>query len=93
MVALNSAPCARCLLLFASIRRTFAKTSFNNGAYAEYIKVPQRIVELNMLTMPTASPTKRPRMVEPPACVLRGLHETRVEIGDTVMVIGGGPLD
>jgi hypothetical protein len=29
-------------------------------------------------------------MTEPLACVLRGLHETRVEIGDTVAVIGGG---
>src|SRR5581483_4410605 len=25
-------------------------------------------------------------------CVLRGLHETGVEIGDTVVVIGGGPI-
>jgi L-iditol 2-dehydrogenase len=31
-------------------------------------------------------------MVEPLACVLRGLHETNVEIGDTVAVIGGGPI-
>jgi L-iditol 2-dehydrogenase len=31
-------------------------------------------------------------MVEPLACVLRGLHETGVEIGDTVVVIGGGPI-
>src|SRR6202007_1748533 len=31
-------------------------------------------------------------MTEPLACVLRGLHETRVEIGDTVAVIGGGPI-
>ncbi|MGH9602081.1 MAG: zinc-dependent alcohol dehydrogenase, partial [Terriglobales bacterium] len=28
----------------------------------------------------------------PLACVLRGLHETNVEIGDTVAVIGGGPI-
>jgi L-iditol 2-dehydrogenase len=31
-------------------------------------------------------------MVEPLACVLRGLHETSLEIGDTVVVIGGGPI-
>src|SRR5260370_5530268 len=31
-------------------------------------------------------------MPEPLACVLRGLHETGVEIGDTVAVIGGGPI-
>ncbi len=31
-------------------------------------------------------------MVEPLACVLRGLHETKMEIGDTVAVIGAGPI-
>jgi len=31
-------------------------------------------------------------MTEPLACVLRGLHETGVEIGDTVTIIGGGPI-
>jgi L-iditol 2-dehydrogenase len=31
-------------------------------------------------------------MVEPLACVVRGLHEMRPEIDDTVAVIGGGPI-
>ncbi len=31
-------------------------------------------------------------MVEPLACVLRGIEETRVEPGDTVVVIGCGPI-
>jgi L-iditol 2-dehydrogenase len=31
-------------------------------------------------------------ITEPLACVLRGLHETGVQIGDTVTVIGGGPI-
>src|SRR5207253_10581842 len=31
-------------------------------------------------------------MVESLACVLRCLHETGGEIGDTVTVIGGGPI-
>jgi len=31
-------------------------------------------------------------MVEPLACVLRGLHETKMEIGDSVAVIGAGPI-
>ncbi len=30
-------------------------------------------------------------MVEPLACVLRGLQETKMDIGDTVAVIGAGP--
>src|SRR5437763_17166331 len=31
-------------------------------------------------------------MTEPLACVLRGLHETGAEIGDTVTILGAGPI-
>jgi L-iditol 2-dehydrogenase len=65
---------------------------FNNGAYAEYIRVPRRIVETNMLAVPPDVSYEEAAMVEPLACVLRGLHETEVEIGDTVTVVGGGPI-
>ncbi len=65
---------------------------FNNGAYAEYIRIPQRIVEANMLAIPEGVSFEAAAMTEPLACVLRGLHETGVEIGDTVAVIGGGPI-
>jgi L-iditol 2-dehydrogenase len=65
---------------------------FNNGAYAEYIRIPRRIVECNMLAIPPDVSFEEAAMVEPLACVLRGLHETGVEIGDTVVVIGGGPI-
>jgi L-iditol 2-dehydrogenase len=65
---------------------------FNNGAYAEYIRIPRRIVEINMLAIPPDVSYEEAAMVEPLACVLRGLHETGVEIGDTVTVVGGGPI-
>jgi len=65
---------------------------FNNGAYAEYIRIPRRIVEVNMLALPQDVSYEEAAMAEPLACVLRGLHETKVEIGDTVTVIGGGPI-
>jgi L-iditol 2-dehydrogenase len=65
---------------------------FNNGAYAEYIRIPRRIVETNMLAIPRDVSYEEAAMVEPLACVLRGLHETEVEIGDTVVVVGGGPI-
>jgi L-iditol 2-dehydrogenase len=45
-----------------------------------------------MLVVPNNVTYQEAAMVEPLACVLRGLHETNVEIGDTVVVIGGGPI-
>jgi L-iditol 2-dehydrogenase len=65
---------------------------FNNGAYAEYIRIPKRIVETNMLAIPNHVTYEEAAMTEPLACVLRGLHETKMEIGDSVAVIGAGPI-
>src|SRR6266404_9485980 len=92
VVALNSAPCQMCFYCSRHQENLCEDLLFNNGAYAEYIRVPKRIVEANMLAVPPDVTYEEAAMVEPLACVLRGLHETGVEIGDTVTVIGGGPI-
>lgn len=92
VVALNSAPCGQCFYCSRHQENLCQDLLFNNGAYAEYIKVPRRIVETNMLAIPANVTFEEAAMVEPLACVLRGLHETGVEIGDTVAVMGGGPI-
>lgn len=92
VVALNSAPCGQCFYCSRHQENLCQDLLFNNGAYAEYIKVPRRIVETNMLQIPANVTFEEAAMVEPLACVLRGLHETGVEIGDTVAVMGGGPI-
>ena len=92
VVALNSAPCQQCFYCSKHQENLCEDLLFNNGAYAEYIRIPKRIVELNMLSVPPDVSYEEAALVEPLACVLRGLHETGVEIGDTVTVIGGGPV-
>ncbi len=92
VVALNSAPCQICFYCSRHQENLCEDLLFNNGAYAEYIRVPKRIVELNMLAIPPHVSFEEAAIVEPLACVLRGLHETGVEIGDTVTVIGAGPI-
>ncbi len=92
VVALNSAPCQACFYCSKHQENLCEDLLFNNGAYAEYIKIPRRIVESNMLAIPPGVSFEAAAMVEPLACVLRGLHETDAEIGDTVTIIGGGPI-
>jgi L-iditol 2-dehydrogenase len=92
VVALNSAPCQMCFYCSKHQENLCENLLFNNGAYAEYIKIPRRIVDSNTLAIPGSVSFTEAAMVEPLACVLRGLHETNVEIGDTVAVIGGGPI-
>ena len=92
VVALNSAPCGMCFYCSKHQLNLCEDLLFNNGAYAEYIRIPKRIVEANMLVVPSNVTFEDAAMTEPLACVLRGLHETGVEIGETVVVIGGGPI-
>src|ERR1700747_2561733 len=84
VVALNSAPCQMCFYCSKHQENLCEDLLFNNGAYAEYIRIPRRIVEANMLVVPSNVSFEDAAMTEPLACVLRGLHETGVEIGDTV---------
>ncbi len=79
VVALNSAPCQMCFYCSRHQENLCEDLLFNNGAYAEYIRIPRRIVETNMLAIPPDVSYEEAAMVEPLACVLRGLHETGVE--------------
>src|SRR6202167_6302553 len=92
VVAANSAPCGVCFYCRKSQENLCEDLLFNNGAYAEYIRIPARIVEKNMYEMPEHVSYQDAALVEPLACVLRGLEETGVKAGDTVDIIGLGPI-
>jgi L-iditol 2-dehydrogenase len=93
VVAANSAPCGEC----PPCRRgeeTLCEhlRPFLNGAYAEYLLVPARIAERNLLAVPPGLPSDVAAMVEPLACCLHGIERAEVESGQTVAVLGPGPI-
>jgi L-iditol 2-dehydrogenase len=65
---------------------------FNNGAYAEFIRIPARIVAKNTLKIPEHVALEHAALTEPLACAVHGFEDSRPRKGDTVAVIGGGPL-
>ena len=54
VVAANSAPCLECFYCKRGNENLCDDLLFNNGAYAEYIRIPARIVERNMYEIPGA---------------------------------------
>jgi len=92
VVPSNSAPCNVCMYCRKGQPNLCEDLLFNNGAYAEYIRIPGRIVRENMLEIPEQVSFLDAAMAEPLACVLRGVHETGIQPGDTVVVIGCGPI-
>ncbi len=92
VIAANSAPCFRCYHCRRGQENLCDDLLFNNGAYAEYMRIPGRIVRENMLEVPYSVDDHSAALVEPLACVMRGIHETEVRTGDTAAVIGCGPI-
>ena len=92
VVALNSAPCGRCYFCERNQENLCDDLLFNNGAYAEFIRIPARIVAKNTLIVPDHVPLEHAALTEPLACAVHGFEDSHPHPGDTVAVIGGGPL-
>jgi len=92
VVAANSAPCEACYFCARGQENLCEDLLFNNGAYAEYIRIPARIVSRNLYEIPDHIGYQDAALIEPLACVIRGLDEMRLRAGDTLAVIGLGPI-
>jgi L-iditol 2-dehydrogenase len=92
VVAANSAPCGDCFFCGCNREELCEDLLFLNGAYAEYVVVPERIVRKNLLRLPDGLSFEAAALTEPLACAVHGLEETGVRPGETVVVLGAGPL-
>jgi L-iditol 2-dehydrogenase len=59
-----------------------------DGAFAEYIAVPARLV----IPAPATVPAEVLALTEPLACVVRAARKSRVTFAQSVVVIGAGPI-
>ena len=92
VVAANSAPCEDCYFCRRGLQNLCEDLLFNNGAYAQYIRIPARIVERNTYLIPSHVGYQDAALVEPLACVVRGFEETAPRADDTIAIIGLGPI-
>ena len=91
-MAANSAPCGHCNFCVRNRPNLCDDLLFNNGAYAEFIRIPSRIVERNTYELPAHVSYHDAALAEPLACVLKGLDDITYTRGDTAVVIGLGPI-
>jgi len=88
----NSAPCLRCRMCQKEKYNLCENMTWLWGAYAEYIRVPARIVMLNTQEIPPSVTYEEAAITEPLACVLHGIEEAHIKLGDTIAIIGAGPI-
>lgn len=92
VVAANSAPCGECFFCKKGQYNLCENLQFLNGAYAEYITVPARIVEKNMIKIPDDLSFEEAAFTEPLANVVHGAERTDIKAGQSVGIIGIGPI-
>jgi L-iditol 2-dehydrogenase len=92
VVAANSAPCMKCYYCRIGEYNLCENIEFLNGAYAEYIKIPARIVKYNLLKIEDHVSFEEAAFTEPLANVVHGFAKTGIKPGMTVGVVGIGPI-
>ena len=92
VVVANSAPCGTCFYCKNHQENLCDDLLFLNGAYAETIVVPQRLVEKNMLRLKPSTSFRDAALAEPLACVEQGWEELDARPGQNLLILGSGPI-
>ena len=92
VVCANSAPCGECFYCKKEQFNLCENLDLLNGAYAQYIVVPERIVAKNTLIIPDNLSFDAAAFTEPLANVVHGIERTGICAGDNVGIIGCGPI-
>ena len=92
IVSANTAPCGRCYYCSLGRYSLCENLEYNNGAYAEYIKVPGNILQKNTYRIPDGIEYREAALLEPLACVVHGIEESSIKAGDIVAINGAGPI-
>lgn len=98
VVSANSAPCNQCFYclihqpnLCEHLDESIVGFTWP-GSYAEYVRIPERIVRQNTFQVPDGVPLESAASLEPLACVVHGWDLVNRMPGGTAIIVGGGPI-
>ena len=92
VVSLNSAPCFECNFCKKKRFSLCENIEFLNGAYAQYIAIPERIVEYNTYEIPENLDFEMAAELESLAVVVHGYERSKITKDKTICVIGTGSI-
>ncbi len=88
-------PCGRCPACRAGSYRFCVQAPFSfvqPGGFAEYFKVPGNNASLRALPIPDGVSFEEAALTEPVASCLHAIRKTNIGLGQTVTIIGAGPM-
>ncbi|MBA5851608.1 alcohol dehydrogenase catalytic domain-containing protein [Clostridium sp. cel8] len=92
VVGANTAPCYDCYFCKRNMFSLCENLQYLNGAFSEYVVVPERILNYNYYKIPDGLDYREAALVEPLGCAVHGIDRTPIKVGETVAVIGAGPI-
>jgi L-iditol 2-dehydrogenase len=92
VVVANSAPCGNCFFCKNHQENICEDLLFLNGAYAESIVVPARLVQKNLLRLKSETDFRDAALTEPLACVVQGVEDLKLRAGQNILILGAGPI-
>ncbi len=64
-----------------------------DGGFADYVRIPAAaIAQGNVIPLGDGVDAETATLIEPLACVIRGQDPLDISPGDTVLIVGGGPI-
>jgi len=93
VVAEPNITCGSCYFCLMSERNFFCENLKAvgvtvNGAFAEYLKIKGR----NLYRIPENLSFEEAALIEPLACCIRGLDNVGIKAGESVLIVGAGPI-
>ncbi|MBC7233156.1 MAG: alcohol dehydrogenase catalytic domain-containing protein [Chloroflexi bacterium] len=82
--------CRYCLNGYHTVCETLHTTNYDPGGFAEYIRVPPLQVDRGIYVLPDEVSFEEGVFIEPLACVVRAQRLARLQVGQTVLVLGSG---
>ena len=92
IVCANSAPCGYCYYCKLGRESLCENLFYLNGSYSQYIIIPGRIIQKNLYIIPEHISYEEAAILEPLSCVLHGAEESEIQMGDSVVINGAGPI-
>lgn len=92
VVSANSGPCGQCFFCGRHEENLCDNMYFLNGAFAEYVRIPEAIVRTNLQVIPDHLPFREATLTEPTACVVHAAEHMRLKKDETVVLLGSGPM-
>jgi len=92
VVAAPYVECGVCDLCQHGLGEMCEHKAFISGALQEFILIPRAIVEQATFRLEADVDFSVGSLAEPLACVHNGIEKAGIRNGDTVLVIGGGPM-